>query len=139
MNKAYAKLQRIWDTCSATETSGLVDIISVLAEDGKSLRQRDGDIFQITLSIPTSIEQAFVIGLRYRKKDLSFTEDHFLCHSEREGTSNENISYHFKRTLEHQLAEYKGTHKEIPNREFTNTGTGFTDVSTHTLFTNNDS
>jgi hypothetical protein len=42
------------------------------------LRQKDGVFDHITYSISKSQKDCILIGIRYRKKDCTFTEDHFL-------------------------------------------------------------
>ena len=84
---------------------------------------------QITLSIPTSKGNSFVIGLRYIKNDGTYTEDHFLCEKEGVGLKGEVITYHPKRRLELALPEYTGTHKEIPDFDAVKNAKSLTDVS----------
>lgn len=87
------------------------DVINLLCEKNIRLRQDDGELIQINISIPTSIKNSFVIGLRYIKKDGTPTEDHCLIKKEIEETEKEIVCYRGKR-LEQLLTEYKGTHKQ---------------------------
>lgn len=138
MNSAYTKLKKIWTDCSVNDSSSLTKIISLLNDHGIRLRQKDGSLKQITLSVPTSKEKSYVAGLRYTKDDGTFTEDHFLCESEGVGLKGEEIVRHPKRKLEYVLPEYKGTHKEIPDLNTLMNTSINTDVSTYTYFEKND-
>lgn len=137
MNSAYTKLKEIWNNCSENNTSSLARIVSLLSEFRIRLRQRDGTLKQITLSIPTSKENSYVVGLRYIKDDGTFTEDHFLCEKEGVGLKGEEIVHHPKRKLDFVLPEYKGTHKEIPDLNAVNNITTITDVSTYSYVEKN--
>lgn len=89
------------------------EISHLLGQHGIKLRQRDGELKQINVSIPNSIEDAFVIGLRYLKTEGTCTEDHFLCQKELvPGITPLEIEPHYKRRLEFRLPEYRGTHKQ---------------------------
>ena len=70
------------------------------------LRQRDGIFDHITYSIPQSQKDCILIGVRYKKKDSTFTEDHFLF------PKNFCIRKFYKRQIEQVLPEYKETHKK---------------------------
>lgn len=131
MNSAYMKLKQIWDDCSTEGTGSLTRIVPLLNEHGIKPRQKDGVLRQIILSVPTSKEKSYVVGLRYIKNDGTFTEDHFLCEEEGVGLKGEEIVHHPKRKLEFELSEYKGTHKEIPTLGAVNNITSITDVSTY--------
>ena len=72
---------------------------------GIKLRQDDGSGPKATFSIATSRSDAFVIGLRYTKKNGTKTEDHFLFERERP------IQKCYGKLLEELLPEYKGAHK----------------------------
>ena len=67
-----------------------------------------GELKQINSSIPKSINNAFVIGLRYLKENGTYTEDHFLC---RIGIEPGIEKSYYKRRLEYKMPEYWGTHK----------------------------
>ncbi len=114
MSAAYSALERIWQR----HVSGaVVDIETkiehLLAQRGIKMRQDDGVLMQINLSIPTSIEDAFVVGLRYMKRDGKCTEDLFLCRKNlcTEITQLE-IEPYYKGRLEFILPEYHGTHRQ---------------------------
>lgn len=85
-------------------------IISLLSSYGIRLRQPEGGkLKQVNLSIPDSVDGAFVIGLRYVKPDNTPTEDHYLC--EKGAGQGEEIVPFPKKKLEYKLPEYEGAHK----------------------------
>ena len=114
MNTEYKKIELIWKSYFQTEEPTVISkVITLLAENKISLRQKDGKLKQINISIPQSIPDTYVIGLRYIKIDGTPTEDHFSCKKSGTGIYKEKlIEYHSKRKLELLLPEYKGTHKE---------------------------
>jgi hypothetical protein len=69
------------------------------------LRNKDGKLNQINISIPKSKKKAIVVGLRYIKNDGSKTEDLFLFEE------GKDIVAGYKGRLEKILPEYKGSHK----------------------------
>ncbi len=138
MNSTYRELRIIWDECTEFDTSRLKKIIPLLSQHGIKLRQRDGELKQITLSIPTSKENSYVVGLKYIKIDGTYTEDHFLCDSNGVSIKGKEIVYHPKRKLEYLLPEYKGTHKEIPDMNIENKINNSTDVTTLSYYKKND-
>ncbi|MCU7805479.1 MAG: hypothetical protein KZQ92_14565 [Candidatus Thiodiazotropha sp. (ex Lucinoma borealis)] len=134
MNSAYMKLLEVWNNCPAKGSVALLDIFLLLNEYGIKLRQNDDSLKQVTLSVPTTIENSFVLGMRYMKNDGTFTEDHFLCESEGVGLEKKEISHHPKRKLEHKLPEYRGTHKETPNIGALRKPDFVTDVNTYSYY-----
>jgi hypothetical protein len=107
MNDAYAEVEAIWDRhVGGDQSKTQDDIVALLASHRIRLRQDDGELRQVTVSIPTSVSDAFVIGLRYHKNDRSQSEDLFLVEKGRP------IERHYKGSLERKLAEYSGTHKQ---------------------------
>ena len=86
------------------------DIIDLLLKHGYKIRQDDGNMIQINLSFPASDMNELVIGLRYMKKDSTYTEDHFIC-SKNEATCELIISPYYKGSIEKAYPEYRGTHK----------------------------
>lgn len=137
MNEPYSGLENIWNRL---HTGELVDIESgiraLLSRQGIKIRQNDGVLRQINLSIPKTIEDAFVIGLRYVKRDGTCTEDHFLCQKHMEPSASRlQIEPHYKKRLEFKLPEYRGTHKE--QVDFTQSvfmGSTITQANTITYF-----
>ena len=114
MNSTYAILEDIWKRYAAGESRNIEsDVLDLLFQQGIMLRRHDGELKQVTISKPTTLENAFVIGLRHIKKDGSCTEDHFLCQRNHAlGLKEVGIEAHYKKRLEQRLPEYKGTHKE---------------------------
>ena len=79
MNEAYFLVESIWKRyLSGVEVDVEREILGLLLRQGIRIRQQDGELMQINLSVPTSTQDTFVIGLRYLKKDKTYTEDHFL-------------------------------------------------------------
>ncbi len=138
MNSTYLKLEKIWNACSVKGSSALLEIIPLFKDCGIRLRQNDDSLKQITLSIATTKENPYVVGLRYIKNNGTFTEDHFLCEIEGVGLNGKEIVHHPKRKLEYKLPEYKGTHKETPNINSVQPIKLLTDVSTYSYFGNFD-
>lgn len=80
--------------------------LEILNKHGVKLRQKDGAFDHVTYSIPQSQKDCILIGVRYKKKDDTFTEDHLLfqkyfC-----------MRKFYKRQIEKVLPEYEGTHKK---------------------------
>ena len=82
------------------------EILDLLKDQGIRIRQDDGELRQLTLSKPTSVNSGFVIGLRYDKKHGTQTEDLFPVERGRP------IKGYYKGSLQTQWPEYKGTHKQ---------------------------
>lgn len=80
--------------------------IKLLEKYGFKLRQKDGVLYSIIISYPKTIQNSIVVGLRYVKKDGTYTEDHFLF------TEDNPIKAFYKGSIEKILPEYKGTHKD---------------------------
>lgn len=107
MSCAYADVEAIWNRhISGDQSKTKDDVVALLASQGIRLRQDDGELRQVTVSKPTSLANAFVIGLRYQKNDGSHSEDLFLVEK---GCP---IEAHYKGSLEHKLQEYGSTHKQ---------------------------
>ena len=128
----YNKIKDIISN-SLNDEYAINGIVDLLNKNGITLRQKDGDLIQATISIPASISDSYVIGLRYRKKDNSQTEDCFLIHK-----GNDRIESFYKGKIEKKLIEYKNTHKAQVSDELLEgnklgyTPNYFTNVSTHT-------
>lgn len=114
MNQTYIAIERIWVQLVDGKSVDIEnEILGLLSRAGIKPRQDDGELMQINLSIPTSIEAAFVIGLRYIKKDSTFTEDHFLCQRDSQAVTNPmEIAPYYRGRLESLLSEYVCTHKQ---------------------------
>jgi hypothetical protein len=107
MNDPYAELEGIWAPFVDGDRSNTEnDILALLNSQGIRVRQHDGELKQMTVSKPTSVQNALVIGLRYIKGDGTQTEDHFLFQKGRP------VDRHYKGTLEQKWPEYGGTHKQ---------------------------
>lgn len=112
MNNTYFILEEIWNRCFVGERQNLVfDSLNLLSAHGIKIRTDDGELKQITISKPTSAENAFVLGLRYLKKDATYTEDHFVCRKDQPSVL-EPIERYYQGKLECKFQEYKGTHKQ---------------------------
>ena len=114
MNRTYSVLEVLWNRYLAGERQILEsEVPRLLSEGDIKLRADDGELKQITISKPTTIQDSFVVGLRYSKRDGTHTEDHFLCRKNQESSLEPvEIERHYKGKLERELPEYKGTHKE---------------------------
>ena len=104
MNDPYAQLKARWDrfpTCDRSRIES--DILTFLSTQGIQVRQDDGLLERLTVAKPNSGENAFVIVLRYIKRNGRQTEDHF---SFKEGLGRPSIIT--KGTLERRRPEYGG-------------------------------
>ena len=111
MTGAYETLLGIWERSSLLDFDTVAgEVCGLLQRHGIRLRHNDGELMQITFSVPTIAQSSLVLGLRYRNRDSSFTEDHFLC---RRGVDTHGLDEpHYRRSLEQLLPEYRGTHKQ---------------------------
>lgn len=107
-NNSYDEIKSITDSIySGRLQKPTAEIfLVVLNKYGIRLRQKDGVFDHITYSIPNSQKNCILIGIRYKKKDATFTEDHFLFQK------NFSIKKFYKRQIEKVLPEYKGAHKK---------------------------
>lgn len=107
MRDAFAELEVLWNRCTGTgERDVESQVVGLLEDHGIRLRQHDGQLKQITLSKPTSVNSGFVIGLRYVKQDGTHTEDLFTS------LPGQQVQHHYKGALQKQWPEYQGTHKQ---------------------------
>jgi hypothetical protein len=111
------------------------DVRGILLQHNIRLRQDDGELVQINVSRPLSSELALVLGLRYQKRDETYTEDHFVFTQEADGVV---VTPHYGRRLERVLPEYQGTHKAqadfLPHQQVPSTPSQFvTDPRTITF------
>lgn len=107
MNNAYGEFKSITDEYYRTGLMPDINVfIDLLRKYGYKLRQDDGDLNHATFSVPESKKDALVLGLRYLKKNGTWTEDHFLFHKDKA------IAPHYRGKMERILSEYKGTHKK---------------------------
>ena len=107
MSDLYSNLDGIWKRHLDGDNSNTgKDILALLNNQGIRIRQDDGELKQLTVSKPTSVQSAFVIGLRYDKRDGTQTEDLFSVEQGRP------IEPHYIGSLERKWPEYRGTHKQ---------------------------
>ena len=83
--------------------------VALLDRYGIKLRKKDGELQEVTFSVPKSMGGALVLGFRYQKKNETFSEDLFLF---RKGKP---IQRGYRGELEEIVPEYRGTHKGGPN------------------------
>ena len=107
MSDLYNNLEGIWKRHLDGDNSNTgKDILALLNSQGIRIRQDDGELKQLTVSKPTSVQSAFVIGLRYDKRDGTQTEDLFSV------AQGRPIKRHYRGRLERKWPEYRGTHKQ---------------------------
>ncbi|MCD4692669.1 MAG: hypothetical protein K8R79_07140 [Calditrichales bacterium] len=104
------KYEIIKNIHSKANESGKADVLKSISSLFESwnirLRTDDGELYQVNISNPE--QNIIVVGLRYLKKDGSFTEDIFEFSS----LSPNEVSNHYKGRYERQRTEYKDTHKQ---------------------------
>lgn len=109
MDTSFQEFKAITDEYYKTGIMPEVRIfISLLSSHGIGLRQDDDSLHEITFSVPKS-DEGLILGVRYQKKNSSFSEDLFWF---REGKP---IHSGYRGNLEKILPEYKDTHKGAPN------------------------
>ena len=107
MKDAFAEIESIWNRCIDVAQKNMeTEILDLLRDQGIRIRQDDGQLRQLTLSKPTSVNSGFVIGLRYEKKDGTQAEELFPVEK------GLRITGYYKGSLEKQWPEYSGTHKQ---------------------------
>lgn len=119
MNKTYSELNRIWNAYISQEKKDFSDDVhNILTLQGIGLREDGSILKQITISTPTKETDSYVVGLRYLKKDNTYTEDQYFCPKNKPARYlDKEIKLYPKNKLEILLAEYKGTHKQQVNFE----------------------
>lgn len=106
MSDPYSELEAMWTRHVTGDRSHTErDLFALLESQGIRLWQDDGELRQLTVSRPTSVASAFVIGLRYDKRDGTQTEDLFSIEKGR------SIERHYRGALERKWPEYRGTPK----------------------------
>lgn len=106
-DSSYLELKAITDAVYAgTKDKWAKGVIDILQKHNINLRQKDGRLYSVNVSIPMSKSNCILVGLRYIKIDKTFTEDHFLFEE------NKPIVAFYKGKLEKIVGEYKGTHKQ---------------------------
>ena len=107
IDKSYSELKAITDSVYAgIRDKWAKDVIDILKNHNIKLRQKDGKLYSVNISIPKSKSNCILVGLRYIKNDRSYTEDHFLFEKDK------TIVTFYKGKLEKVFAEYKGAHKQ---------------------------
>ena len=112
--------------CETGEAEVLKGIPGLLESWGIKLRTDDGELYQVNISNPE--QSILVVGLRYKKKDGSLTEDIF----EFNASCPNEISKYYKGQYERERTEYKGTHKQ-----HNVSSSPYTSVNTCSLYTGN--
>src|SRR5688572_31235660 len=89
------------------ERAGLA-VIQFLQGRGIRIRQDDGSPVQINISVSEKRDGVVIVGLRYVKRDATFTEDHFVL---RITSMNEveSVTAHYRGRLEYRFLEYMNT------------------------------
>jgi len=110
MENSYEEFKAITDKYYTDwQIPGIDIFIALLDRHIIKLRKKDGELHEATFSVPKSMGDALVLGLRYQKKDRTFSEDLFLF---RKGKP---IQRGYRGELEKIVPEYRGTHKGGPN------------------------
>jgi hypothetical protein len=110
MNNPYEEFKRITDKYYTNwQMPDIGVFIDLLDQYGIKLRQKDGELHEATFSVPKSRKDAIVLGMRYQKKDGTFSEDLFLFEK------GKSIKNGYQGKLEKILPEYKDMHKGKPN------------------------
>lgn len=108
----YLKLKRASDKFYKNQTSinqsNVFKVAIQLLQDENIKLRPNAQLVQKNFSIPQSITDCIVIGLRYQKEDMTFTEDHYLFEDGIDYIQKGNGK---KKWLEKKLKEYSGAHK----------------------------
>jgi hypothetical protein len=89
----------------SVNTHEFSECIQILNDCGRNLRGKDGVPKRATLSIPISIKDIFVLGIKYQKRNDTLTEDHFTFEPDKPPEP------YYKGKMQKLLTEYKDTHK----------------------------
>lgn len=110
MDNSYADFKAITDQYYTDwKMPPLQVFVDLLTKYGIQLRGKDGLLQEGTFSVPKTESDALVLGMRYLKRDRSYSEDLFLF---RKGFP---IQKGYKGAIEKILPEYQGTHKGLPS------------------------
>ena len=110
MDNSYAEFKTITDKYYTDwQMPNISVFVELLNRHGIQLRERDGELHEATFSVPKSMKDALVLGIRYQKKDGTFSEDLFLF------CKGKQIQRGYRGELEKVISEYTGTHKGKPN------------------------
>lgn len=107
MHKSCRELKTITDDVySGSKNKWAKEVIGVLQKNSIKLRQKDGKLYSVNISIPNSENNCIFVGIRYIKSDNTFMEDHFLFELDKP------IVAFYKGRIEKVLFEYKSAHKQ---------------------------
>jgi hypothetical protein len=107
MKNAFSDTQNIWEHAIQEDRKNMAqEVVNLLLDHGIRIRQDDGQLRQVTLSKPSTIDSGFVVGLRYDKDDGTQTEDLFRVES------GQSIKPYYKGALQREFPEYRATHKQ---------------------------
>ena len=118
MTTKYEQIKNIHKKAVEThDANELRKIPSLLNDWGFRCREDDGELLWTNLSIPTSIGETITIGLRYKKKDATLTEDIFEL-SEKDPNV---VTPYYKGSYQKHRSAYERTHKQqdVEARSFT--------------------
>lgn len=107
------------------DANKLREILPLLNSWEINCRNKDGELLWTNLSVPTSVEESITIGLRYRKRGGTLTEDIFELQAQALGKVNPN----YKDRYQKLRPEYLGHHKQQGID-----GCSFTSVNTCSLY-----
>lgn len=106
-NTSYFELKTITDSVyEGIKVKWAKDVIGILQKHDIKLRQKNGKLYSVNISIPKTKSNCILVGLRYIKRDETYTEDHFLFEQ------NKPIIVFYKGKLQKIFTEYEGTHKQ---------------------------
>lgn len=110
MDNSYQEFKAITDKYYTDWQMPPINVfVDLLDGYGIKLRNKDGQLREATFSVPKSVSDALFLGIRYQKKDETFSEDLFLFQK------GKPIQRGYKGELEKIVPEYKETHKGSPN------------------------
>jgi len=125
MTTKYEQVKSVHDRAVETRDANVLRGIPSLLKEWEISPRDDGQLQWINLSKPTSVKETITIGLRYIKRDQTFTEDIFELNNKKP----DEVAKYYKGKYEQIRPEYKGTHK------LQNVGTqSFTSVNTYCLY-----
>lgn len=122
MSIKYEQLKCIHQLAVETgDVNELRKIPSLLNDWRIKCREVDGELLWTNLSVPTSAGETVTIGLRYRKKDTTLTEDIFELNAK----APDKVKKVYKGCYQKSRPEYEGTHKQqdVEPRSFTSINT----------------
>lgn len=104
----FEELKKVSDACylgqieSGSVFAKALELIKISDPKFKT-RQDNGEPFQLNFSVPKSLENALVVGIRYRKVNGDNREDHFVF-------TRKKVIKCYGKKLEGVASEYKGAH-----------------------------